>query len=673
MHILRAFLDNSHISNPVYSPMMRYRTVLAAMAILLAVSAVATSVSMQQADPAAADEGPIIILPQDTYPDADVIITADDRGYTLVTFKAYGDYVVTEEHPSIWFTETYRPNLDLTVRNMSEAPGTMKIVFDGATVKRLTLLNVDYRQGLNAGMDLSFTMYGGTIQTLSVLTVSKDVKGYLPSSYDSAPMPLRSAAINLISGKIDLINPMTDMVSISDYSLTMEYRMTVNRVFTTGENGRYSKVYVAMHGATIGYMANIASKIGNLEYEILSGSIDYFAIGANSEHNSSRNLSSMATSYVSGDVSVHIGEETEFTQCIIGAGILNIPHVLCNGEVITDDVVHMVVIDAPGTTINNDMAFLSERRNTAYHFYDYKIGQMPYPTVIMDYFKYNNKSERVYSESGVWTSMSSTVLPVGSVFSINADYYITSDATFTVSKGATMYNSDDFIICGTLTIDGTLVNNSFIQSRPGSTITGNTSGVGAIADYVYYSEPTSNIDVISHTAAIVVAQNTQYPIEKISASLFEDTISVTIAIGGTQRIFSDQISISLQDIGPSGDFVDSYRLEIKGIDRTLLGLCTVDVKLPVNPNECTAVYVYNSETQKYDLLATAEYESSITFDAGSDNQFFMYTYTTDRPVLPDYSPIAINAEIKPIDYWLFAAIIAVLAVTVYALVTMRRP
>jgi hypothetical protein len=114
-------------------------------------------------------------------------------------------------------------------------------------------------------------------------------------------------------------------------------------------------------------------------------------------------------------------------------------------------------------------------------------------------------------------------------------------------------------------------------------------------------------------------------------------------------------------------------LEIKGIDRNLLGLCTVDVTLPVNQNECTAVYVYNPNTLKYDLIATAEYESSVTFDAGSKNHFYLYTYTTDRPELPDYSPIVINTEIKPIDYWLFAAILAVLAVTVYALITMRRP
>jgi hypothetical protein len=649
-------------------------SVLLSITLLLVISAAALVYMASDADDSAPiDDGPIIILPQDIYPDADVIITANDRGYTLVTFKAYGNYEVTEDHPSIWFTETYRYNQDLTVRNISDVNGSLKIVFDGAIVKKLTLLVADSRKSLNAGIDLDFTMYSGKIQVLNVLSVSNSAEQYLPASYDAVSMPIRSANIHLMSGTMDLYNPTSDLVSISDYTLTLDYKMSVNRLFTTGENGKYSNVLVRVFGASIGYMSNIASKIGNLEYEILSGSIDYFAIGANSEHNSSRILSSMATSYVSGDVQVYIGSETKFTQCIIGAGILNTPHILCNGEVIANDIIHMVLIDAPGTIIYNDLAFLTERRNTAYHFYDYKIGQMPYPTSIMDYFKYNNSSEHVYSDKGIWRSMSSSVLPVGAVFSINTMFTISQESVFTISNGATMYNSDDFIINGTLNIDGTLVNNSFIQSRPGCVINGEPIGVGSVADYVYYSEPTSNIDVMSQTTAIVVAQNTQYPIERISANLYDDNRSVTIAIDGSQRIFADQISISLVEVGSSGDFVDSYRLEIKGIDRNLLGLCTVDVTLPVNQNECTAVYVYNPNTLKYDLIATAEYESSVTFDAGSKNHFYLYTYTTDRPELPDYSPIVINTEIKPIDYWLFAAILAVLAVTVYALITMRRP
>ncbi len=648
-------------------------SVLVSIALLLVLSAAAVVLVTSDADDKVPiDDGPKVVLPQDIYPDADVIITANDKGYTLVTFKAYGKYHVTDDHPSIWFTETYRHSQDLTVRSISDVNGSLKVVFDGATVKKLTLLTADSKKSLNAGIDIDFTMYSGKIQVLSILSVSNSAEQYLPASYDAVSMPIRAANIHLMSGTIDLYNPTSDLVSISDYTLILDYRMSVNRLFTTGENGKYSNVLVRVFGASIGYMSNISSKIGSLEYEILSGSIDYFAIGANSEHNSSRILSSMATSYVSGDVKVYIGSETRFVQCIMGGGILNIPRILCNGEVISNDIIHMVLIDAPGTAIYNDLAFLTERRNTAYHFYDYKIGQMPYPTSIMDYFKYNSSSEHVYSDKGIWGSMSSSVLPVGAVFSINTMFTISPEATFTISDGATMYNSDDFIINGSLYIEGTLVNNSFIQSRPGCTIVGDPIGVGSIADYVYYSEPTSKIDVMSQTTAIVVAQNTQYPIERISANLYDDNRSVSIAIDGSQRIFADQISISLVEVGSSGDFVDSYRLEIKGIDRNLLGLCTVDITLPVNQSECTAVYVYNPNTLKYDLLATAEYEPFVTFDAGSENHFYMYTYTTDRPELPDYSTIVINTEIKAIDYWLFAAILAVLAVTVYALITMRR-
>jgi hypothetical protein len=50
--------------------------------------------------------------------------------------------------------------------------------------------------------------------------------------------------------------------------------------------------------------------------------------------------------------------------------------------------------------------------------------------------------------------------------------------------------------------------------------------------------------------------------------------------------------------------------------------------------------------------------------------FYLYDYTTEMPVLVDED--ADDRGMSSFDYLLIAAIVAVLAVTVYALFTMKR-
>jgi len=608
-------------------------------------------------------------LPQEIYPDADIIITADAKGYTLITFKAYGEYQVTKEHPSEWFTKTITSSDVSYLRNMSEASEDMEIVFDGATVRKLTLFNLDTKNSLNSAIDVHFTMVSGSITNLSLYTASSQVKQYLPSTYDIMSSAIHSATLDLQSGLINQLDPTDLMLSITKYTINLESEMTVDRLYTTGENGRYSNVSVTVNGATIGYMTNLASKIGNLDYNIRFGSIDYLCLGSNTEHMSARKLADMPTCQVTGDLNVYIGSSTVLGKCILGAGILNIPQILSTGEIVKDPVVHMISIDARGFTISSDSAFITERRTSAYSLYNYEVGKNPHTYTLMTSFYNDGESMQVYSDTGVWNSISGNVLTTGSVLSINCNFVIQSDGEFIIEEGATLYNSDNLVVSGILDIEGHMVNNSVIQSRSGSTVIGSYTGIGVLADYVHYSTPAASLNVMSQSTAAVIDLDQMYPIESISAYLSNDRRSVTITIEGSQRIYGDQFMIALVESEPPEAFDSSYRLDIKGIDKDVLGICTVEVTLATDPEVCTAVYVYDPLTMEYIALANSEYESEISFIAGTYNTFYLYNYTTDRPELPD--PI-INTEMKAIDYYLIAAIIAVLAVTSYLLVTMKR-
>ena len=612
-------------------------------------------------------------LPQDVYPDADIIISVDAKNNTLVTFKAYGDYQPSKDHPSEWFTLTYSENKDIKLRNISDANKEMYIVFEKASVRKLTLFEVDTKAALTAAISVRFLMVSGEIQTLSMVSVADRAIQYIGKSYDVMSSPVKSASFELRGGVIDLYSPTNNMLSVTNYDLNIQPGMTIHRLLTTGENGKYSQVNVSINGARIGYMANIASKIGTLNYDIQSGTINYFCIGANTEHTSNRSLSNMATSYVTGDVSVHIGQSAEITRCIIGGGILNMPLKLCNGDILSNPIIHIVEIDAPYTTVYNDTAFLTDNRTQAYHFNsNFKVGSSPQPSSIIESFTYKNTNVKVYSSNGVWTSMFSCTIPVGGILSLNTGFFIQPKGEFNISNGATVYNMDDIILCGKMNVEGTLVNNSVIEFRSGSELLGNVQGIGLLADYVRYSTPTSAISVMSQKTAVVIDQGQSYPVESISALLGNEHRSVNITMSDYTRIYGDEFMIALSNKPPEDGFDGIYRLEIKGIDPAVLGLATVTVTLPTDRSVCTAVYVLDQSANEYVMVGTSQYESEVKFVTQDNNKFYLLEYTADKPDQPPSPSPTINTDITNFDYVLIAAIVAVLAVTIYSLLTMKR-
>jgi len=609
--------------------------------------------------------------PEDLYPDADVILTLDSRGNILMTFKAYGDYKVTEQHPSIWFTQVFMSNSDVTLRDFDDVGKRFKVVMDGPTIRALSLFSVKETDHLGSAIDLEFILVSGTIQSFSFFSIDSKVEDQIGRSYDLAYTLISNANIDFRTGKIGEFNPTSHILAITNLNLQCGLGMNIDRLYPTGENGKYSDVKVAINGSTVGYISNLSSKIGSLEYHINSGSIDYFCIGANTEHERSRNLRSMPTAYTTGDVNVVISDVAKVGNCIIGAGILNMPRILSNGVHLNEQIVHMVSIDAPSTTIYNDISFLNERRNLAYHFGSYTVGQSPGYSAMMDTIIINGNTTRIYDENGIWASVSSCIIPIGGMLYVNADYLIPEDSIFKLSKGATMYNSGNIILYGDLEIEGKMVNNSIIQCRTGYTVSGEFVGIGYLADFIHYTTSTSSMNVISNKLAVVINQDETYPVDEITALLSTDFRSVCIKSDHSHSITGNQFTIALTEADYPEIFKGAYKLDIRGISGADLAVCSVYVTIPTDSEQCTAVYVYNEDSDKYELLATSEHQPHFEFKAGSNNMFYIFNYSSGSPELP-VDPSVPENRMNVIDYLLIAAIIGVLAVTLYSLVTMKR-
>jgi len=173
---------------------------------------------------------------------------------------------------------------------------------------------------------------------------------------------------------------------------------------------------------------------------------------------------------------------------------------------------------------------------------------------------------------------------------------------------------------------------------------------------------------MSERDAVVISLQEQNAIEDITATLGEGKETVIITADGSSRIYGNQFMIALTDVSANGEFDKELRLDIKGIDRNTLNNCTVEVYMNVDQQVCNAIYVQDPETEGFTILSTAEYDSQIKFMAGGNQKFYLLSYTTDRPELPETS----DKGMSTFDYALVAAIVAVLAVTVYALFTMKR-
>ncbi len=585
--------------------------------------------------------------------DADALIT--QNGSTVVV--SYKNYAVRSAE--------YSAGSDIAVFDFGSVEGKLSIVLDGANIGDLSLFYVDKPDDFYRTLSVDFVMKSGSVRTLSLISVSPESSSALDTSYDRLFTVFRNVTVSLASGNITEICPTTDLLSVSAISYNLGNELSVDRFYPTGVNGKYGSVYVVLAGATVGYMTNISSRVGAIEYDIKTGSVSYLCIGANTEHSQSEYLANKSTFIATGDVTAHIGPLADVYTAILGAGILNIPSIICNGEKYTDLLVHNVTLDAEGTDISLDALFFNDNRNAAFALSSYVIGHSPSTAPIKEKCLYNRSSIDVYGSAGIWSSPSSATVSSGVSVFLNSDFLIKPEAVLTVLDGGYLSNSGFIELSGSLYNYGRFDSNGVIQCDSDSLLFGPIGGKSIVANVIYYSDKSESPRVMVSGSAASIVLSQAHEVTSVGAMLDGGYKSVIVEAKDSGTFCSDRFVLSVSPIAPPTIFEHAYRLDIFGIGYEDLSQSVITVTLNTDNSKCTSVYVRNGEF--YEVIGTSEYASTVSFVAGNETVFYTLTHESEDPPIPVFP-----THFKVLDYILCALVVALGVTILYVLYRMRR-
>ena len=566
---------------------------------LVPVLVVAILILMPSVDAVKGEEEPP--KPWETYPDADYIITAAEDGSVLFSFQEETE--VTEETPEgiKWTTRTYPSGSDITVSRWSQLePPSISIVFDGAVVDDLIIIQVDDSDLRDKYVSVDFRMISGFIDGLSLISVNYSQQASLGKEYnDSMFNPVDTATITLEGGRITEFSPTSHMVHIESMFVFIGSSMVIDRLLTTGQNGRYGDVDVMLLGGTVGYMANMKSRIGSISYYLEHGTVRYMAIGADTEAgDNQKGLQYACTSYITGDIDLYVGSTVSMGYLIIGGGVTNNPNVLWNGTVVQDTPMRNISIEANGFTIHMDTCFMNEKRTHSFKFTSFKVEGSPGTSTISQNYRADDGTYLpVYGEGGIWNGTSSIDLPSGTSLFVNATTIVNPDGVLNISVGGRLVITAHMVLQGTVNAVGEFINNSVVELRDNGEVVGSVAGDGFIADYIVSQTTGSSINIMSSYDTVIISQQNSRYVNEIDALLKSGQCKVSITLQYSGMAFgSDTFMISLREVNFNDSFTGAYTLHIDGIDPSLLELCSISVDVPVDiPYGYEAkVYYYGS-------------------------------------------------------------------------------
>lgn len=599
---------------------------LALVALFLAVAAVlVTPMFMGEADAPSVDEGLV-----DDYGYADYIISDGGRNSVSLTYRVPSD----DGDGYGWAVRSLTAGSGLNLVQLSEASGSLTVVMLGGTLGNLSLVQadtVDYRGTL----DVRFEMYGGVLSDLRVLTVPSYLESDLEDSYTLMFEPLGQVELDLMSGSIGDLTPTEDMVSADSLTVTISEGMTIDRMYATGTNGRYSSVDIILRGGSVGYMTNDQSVVGRMHYIFDSGSVDYFCIGADTENGSNNYLSGLNTFYVQDWVGVYVDESVSIRQAIIGAGIIEAPTVLWNGSSATVSPSRDIVIDAPGMPLSPDTCFMTSNRSqgNVYQFTSYTVDGTPRTKSMSSTYYVNGSSvsHEVYGPDGVWASSCDLTIGVGRYLYLDADVTVHSGTVLTVEAGGRLVTSGHIYLYGVMDIMGDVVNSGIIEKREGGSVTGSDPiGDGFVAYCINVSPSDGRIDVMaSDDDTVVLRTDGTVYISHISVLLENGDREVTVTAPESLYIGGDQFIISLREV-TGGNYVSSYDLEVLGIDKEVFGSMTTEITIPCALPSDTECYVYHLVDGEYVPMEIQDRSfGEITFLAQGTGQYYLSTVSPE--------------------------------------------
>ena len=620
--------------------------------LLLAAAAVALAAAPSDAAPTPA--------PQDLYGDADFILTADKDGNTVITYRSPVVDPKPGEPDYEWKSRTTYPGTDFEASQLSTIGESVYVVVDGATIGKLSLLYVD-DLSQEKYVSLKLLVVSGEISKINAVTVKSSLRSQLGTSYSSVFTPVEQLDIIIDGGAVTQFQPTSDMVGVDYMTVTVSEGASVDRFLTSGSNGRYETITIDLKGGSIGYMSNQKSRIGEVYYNLENGSIDYLCIGADCESSGNSHLKDAPTSYIAGDVFVYINGSVTTRAVILGAGSVNVPNILWNGERVKPLTTKDVILQAPSCKISIDSCFLTERRTSVYNFSNYRIGSTPSAVAISTtYYDDSGSSFPVYGQDGIWDGYDVQDFPMGTSMFCDCILAVGQDAKVLIDNGGRLITTGTVLLEGSIDNDGTLSNGGIIEIIGSGDVTGKVSGSGYVASYIRYSSSDPSISVISTEDTVVIEHDGEGTVSEISASLDGGDRSISVAAPEGAGYTTKTFLLSMRPIEVIEGFDAAYQVTIGGIPASTLSYSTVEAsyRAYIEAGYVADIYRYDEATNSYVLESTVEPGAgAVTFSPTACTSYQVkYVDSGVGPVEKDNTPIIAA---------LVAAIIAVGALTVF--------
>ena len=568
--------------------------------LLLAAAALAIAAAPSDAAPSPS--------PQSLYPDADFILTADKDGNTLITYKFPVEDPKPGEPDFEWKTRSTYSGADFEASQLSTIGESVYAVVDGASIGRLSLLHVDdlFQEKYVA---LRLLIAGGDVSRLTAVTVKGSIRSQLGTSYSSVFTPVESLDIRIEGGTVSQFQPTSDMIGVDSMTVSIADGASVDRFLTSGANGRYESIRIDLKGGSIGYMSNQKSRIGEITYNLENGSVDYFCIGADSESSGNSQLKDAPTSYIAGSIFVYINGSVETKAIILGAGSVDVPNMLWNGERVKPLTTKDVTLQAASHEISVDTCFLTERRTSAYVFSNYRIGTTPSASAISTTCHDDSgDSFPVYGPDGIWDGFAVQTLPMGTSMFCECTLSVGQDSRVGIENGGRLISAGTVVLEGTIDNGGTLSNGGIIEIVGSGEVNGKVSGKGYVASFIRYSSSDPSISVISSEDTVVIVHDGEGTVSEVSASLDSGSRSLVVAAPEGAGYTTKSFLLSMRPIEVIEGFDAAFEVNIDGISGAALSYSTVEAtyRAYLEPGYVADVYRYDEATNRYVLDGTAE-------------------------------------------------------------------
>lgn len=642
------------------------RRVLTAVALIAVLSAVMLALPIQDSD---ADDP---VPPQQLYPDADAVISEAADGSLLIVTKDPGS-------DSGYSTRTQRAGSAVRLASLSSLDGSYSVVMAGGTVGDLTLVTVDIYDPNRSAVDISFEQLSGSVNRLWAVVVSSAVSRSLPGDYSSLYSPIGELSIEA-SGRITELSPTTDRIGVSSASIHISGGI-IDRLYPTGDDGRYGSVSVMMLDGAIGYMSNQSSVVDALSYRFIRGSVEYLCLGADVESRNSINIADKWTFYVTGDVDVRIESGMQIGRVIIGAGIIDRPSVLCNSQSPEPPSVSRdVVIDSVGVDLVTDRAFLvysqpnvsSGDEVRVYRFQTYTMGSEPVQAIINPMYSYNFQPHTVYGDDGIWRSVGGISVQTGAVAYLQADIVVRYGTALEVSAGASVVLTGDIVLYGTMVNSGYVDNGGLIEERESGSFSGNDpDGTGHLVQTIYAATGSSRLDLMTVTRTAVAIRGYDDAAASFGAAMVMiDRLGCTLLISASGGLVTgDPVVVSVEQGVPDSGWSYSWDVYVSVADTVSGDVPIILFTVPYIAEEGTEAQLSGPSGAVISAISSDSSETTFVLAGNGVYQFRSYRAPDPDPEPEEPVEEEDNTFLK--NMAIAVAIVAIASVVVYLL--LRRP